>query len=216
MNEARWLGCTDLQAMLTFLRGRASERKLRLFAVACCRRIDRLLTAPEARAALEVAERFADGRAPPRELRAARRAVPRRSPEWFVRAVAERGAGYAAAEVAAAVPQVAAGQGAVAGTPLWTFRRTAEQRALCVLLREVVGNPFRSPRCEPAWLEWNGGCVLGLAQSIYEERAFERVPVLGDALEEAGCGDEAMLAHCRAPGGHVRGCWIVDLLLGKG
>jgi hypothetical protein len=216
MDEARWLGCTDLQALLTFLRGRVSERKLRLFAIACCRRLDRLVISPEARAALEVAERFAEGQASPRDLRLARRAVRRRSYEWFVRAAAEHRASSAAEVVAEAVPLAAAGAVTSHGTPLWSFTRTAEQRALCVLLREVVGNPFTPSRCEPAWLEWNGGCVLGLVQSIYEERAFERLPILADALEDAGCADPSILTHCRAPSGHVRGCWVVDLLLSKG
>ena len=68
---------------------------------------------------------------------------------------------------------------------------------------------------DPAWLAWNDGTVRRLAAAIYEERAFARLPVLGDALEEAGCRDEGVLTHCREPGPHVRGCWLVDLLLGK-
>jgi hypothetical protein len=67
----------------------------------------------------------------------------------------------------------------------------------------------------PAWLTWNGETALRLAESIYEERAFERLPILADALEEAGCTETALLEHCRARGGHIRGCWAVDLLLGK-
>jgi hypothetical protein len=64
-------------------------------------------------------------------------------------------------------------------------------------------------------LTWNDGIVIKLAQAIYEERAFDRLPILADALEEAGCSDTEILAHCRGPGPHVRGCWVVDLLLGK-
>jgi hypothetical protein len=66
------------------------------------------------------------------------------------------------------------------------------------------------------WLSWNNGTVANLAQTIYDERAFIRLPILGDALEEAGCSEAAMLAHCRGPGPHARGCWVVDLLLGRG
>jgi hypothetical protein len=62
---------------------------------------------------------------------------------------------------------------------------------------------------------WNESTVTELAQAIYTDRAFDRLPILADALEEAGCTDAAILEHCRGPGPHVRGCWVVDLLLGK-
>jgi hypothetical protein len=62
---------------------------------------------------------------------------------------------------------------------------------------------------------WNDGAVVKLAESIYTERAFDRLPILADALEDAGCTDAAVLDHCRGPGPHVRGCWVVDLVLGK-
>src|SRR5205085_2535660 len=75
----------------------------------------------------------------------------------------------------------------------------------CALLRELFGNPFRPVAAERAWLAWEGGTVVGLARAIYDERAFERLPILADALEEAGCTDERMLGHCRSGGEHVRG-----------
>jgi hypothetical protein len=68
---------------------------------------------------------------------------------------------------------------------------------------------------DPTWLSWNDGVVVNLAQAVYEERAFDCLPVLADALEEAGCTDADILAHCRSVGPHVRGCWVVDLLLLK-
>src|SRR5262249_32691175 len=83
------------------------------------------------------------------------------------------------------------------------------------LLRDLFGNPFRSIHIAPAWLAWNDGTVRRIAQAIYDERAFDRMPVLADALEDAGCTERAILAHCRQPGEHVRGCWVVDLILGK-
>jgi hypothetical protein len=92
----------------------------------------------------------------------------------------------------------------------------AESAAQAELLRDLFGNPF--PPAEligQAWLAWNSGTVLRLAQAIYDQRAFDRLPVLADALEEAGCTDAAILDHCRGGGPHVRGCWVVDLLLGK-
>jgi hypothetical protein len=66
----------------------------------------------------------------------------------------------------------------------------------------------------PAWLSWNGG-VVGIAQSIYEERAFDRLTLLADALQDAGCNEPSILAHCHEEVEHVRGCWVVDALLRK-
>jgi hypothetical protein len=80
------------------------------------------------------------------------------------------------------------------------------------LLREVFGNPFRPASLDPGWRTPD---VLGVAGGIYQERDFERLAVLGDALEEAGCADSALLDHCRSPAAHVRGCWLLDLCLGK-
>jgi hypothetical protein len=84
-----------------------------------------------------------------------------------------------------------------------------------VLLRCVAGNPFRPVALDSAWLHWDGGTVRKIAQGIYDDRAFDRLPVLADALEETGCADRDLLDHCRSGGEHVRGCWAVDLLLGK-
>jgi hypothetical protein len=93
--------------------------------------------------------------------------------------------------------------------------RAAEYSEMCSVLRCIFGNLFHSNIVDPVLLSWNGGTALHLAQAIYDERAYERLPILADALEEAGCTDAAILDHCRGPGPHVRGCWVVDLLLGK-
>src|SRR6185369_8973858 len=85
----------------------------------------------------------------------------------------------------------------------------------CVMLRCVFGNPFRSAAIDPAWLACNDRTIPKLAQTIYDERAFDSLPILADALEQAGCDNQDILAHCRGPGPHVRGCWVVDLMLGK-
>lgn len=96
---------------------------------------------------------------------------------------------------------------------------SAEQVAI---LRCIFGNPFRRTPIEPTWLTWNGGAILQLAQVILDERRLpegrlevDRLAILADALEEAGCTDAAILTHLRGPGPHVRGCWVLDLLLGK-
>jgi hypothetical protein len=80
------------------------------------------------------------------------------------------------------------------------------------LIRCIFGNPFRAQAIDPHWLTPE---VVGLARAIYEERAFDRMPTLADALEGAGCDQTQVLRHCRAQGEHTRGCWVVDALLGK-
>jgi hypothetical protein len=92
-----------------------------------------------------------------------------------------------------------------------------------LLLRDIFGNPFRpSPTLPPAVLAWNDRTIPRLAEAVYEERKMPegtldpaRLAILADALLDAGCDDEALLAHLRGPGPHVRGCWAVDLILGK-
>jgi len=94
--------------------------------------------------------------------------------------------------------------------------RTAkvERRAQVALIRDLFGNPFRPVAIEPACLEWNEGCLVKMARTIYDERKYQDMTILADALEEAGCGTAELLNHCRQPGEHARGCWALDLLLG--
>ena len=80
------------------------------------------------------------------------------------------------------------------------------------ILRDIFGNPFRPVAFDPAW---RTSTAVGLAEAIYDERAFDRLPILADALQDAGCEDADILGHCRGDGPHVRGCWVVDLVLGK-
>ncbi len=86
------------------------------------------------------------------------------------------------------------------------------QKIFAGLLRDIFGNPFRPVAFDPAWLT---STVSALATGIYTERAFDRLPILADALQDAGCDNEDILSHCRGPGPHVRGCWAVDLLTGR-
>ena len=94
----------------------------------------------------------------------------------------------------------------------WRIRRDEERPYLAEMVRDIFGNPFRPVEFDP---RWRTSDVLGLARAIYDDRAFDRLPILADALMDAGCADEQVLAHCREPGQHVRGCWVVDLVLGK-
>jgi hypothetical protein len=216
MTEAEWLGGTDPGALLQSLRGkRGLTRKRRLFAVGCCRHLGFLLGGEASRHAVEVAERYADGLASDDEREAARRAH-----EQARAHTTEAPAGSAVA------PGVVAAYYTVRETLAHPFgfreeyvwrnaTRGGDPAWVCALVRCVFGNPFRRVRVRPGWLAWDGGVVRKLAEGIYQERAFERLPVLGDALEEAGCTESAILDHCRQPGKHVRGCWVVDALLRK-
>ena len=92
----------------------------------------------------------------------------------------------------------------------------AEKRYQIQLLHDIFGNPFQpTTTINSTWLHWNDGTAVKIAQTIYDERAFDRMPILADALEDAGCNNADILDHCRQPGEHVRGCWIIDALLGK-
>jgi hypothetical protein len=193
MTETEWLACTDPTPMLEFLRGQASDRKLQLFGSACHRRIPAKAAVhwEQLRRGLHI-----------REV-AGRRGVASNERKELVRARLD--AENAVAIVTCRIHRKAERQAVAA----------EEREAQCILLRDIFGNPFRPVTIDPSWLTWNGSTVVKLADAIYEDRAFDRLPVLADALEEAGCSDQAILDHCRGPGPHVRGCWVVDLMLGK-
>lgn len=204
MTQNEWQTASEPQALLAHLQqsGNPSPRKLRLFAVACSRRlwphIDTL-----GRAAVEIAEQFADGMASPEQMRAARLAC--------------QGAGSQAAWYAAASnPAIGARNAArsAQSAAAQTGSETAELLAQAKLLREVFGNPFQPVLYDLFWLREK--LTVELAQSIYDDSAFERMPELADALHTAGCHDSAILNHCRQTEPHVRGCWLLDLVLRKG
>jgi hypothetical protein len=199
--------------MLTWLRGRASNRKLRLYACGCCRRFWGLLRDERSRGAVEVAERYADGLAGYAKLQGAQR---RARAVWQELAGDHWGAAWGTPEMWAmrTAAQAAAAAGREAWRAAWGVA-DEHQGGHPDTLREVFGNPFCPVPLAPAWLAWEGGTVVKLAQSIYDERAFDRLPILTDALEEAGCDNADLLGHLRGPGPHARGCWAVDLLLGK-
>ncbi len=87
-----------------------------------------------------------------------------------------------------------------------------EEVAQTELLRDIFGNPFRPVTFDPAW---RTEAAVGIAQAAYDSRKFGNLPILADALQDAGCDHPDILAHLRGPGPHVRGCWVVDLVLGK-
>jgi hypothetical protein len=224
MTEAEWLACADPKKMLNFLRDKRGDRKFRLFACACCRHIWHLLRDERSRKAVDVAERFAEGTATEEELTQAENGA---NDVWNGLAYAEGDVTAAetdASDAACGAACYARGAIGAAGSAShsaayalsYDGHRPAEQERQCRLLHDIFGNPFRpSPPLSIAVLAWNDGTVSHIAEGIYEERAFDRLPILADALLDAGCDNEELLAHCRSDGPHVRGCWAVDLILGK-
>ena len=224
MTEAEWLACENIQALLADCKG-CSLRKYRLFACGCCRVVWEHL-GQEARAAVEITEQFAEGRASKEEVRlagvAALAETARDLDEWYrpipAAVTARTAAGWHPA-VAVAAPKATASYRFA-----WVAKYAEDlaERAAglgkqvhlqeIALVRCVFGNPLTTPRFE---LGWRTRTVRLLAAGIYADRAFDRMPVLADALEEAGCDHADILAHCRGDGPHVRGCWVVDLVLGE-
>jgi mannitol/fructose-specific phosphotransferase system IIA component (Ntr-type) len=215
MTRREWASCTDPTAMIRLLRDRGllTERKARLFGAACCRRLWDLLPDGGHRA-VEVVERQADGLAGREELDAARGA--------FTAVIG--GASGPASLANAAVSYLLAKPGPdPAGYALdlspWAAQaagsRAEELAAQADTLRCLFGTlPFRTA-VQPAWLAFGDGVVAKLARGIHDERAFDRMPILADALEEAGCIDTDLLGHLRCDGPHARGCHVLDALLGK-
>jgi hypothetical protein len=197
MTEAEWICCQDPQKMLEFLGGHASERKLLLFGVACCWHCadtDEEICLRR----FAAAEAFAEGKLELAELRQ----------HWAI-------------------------QGAKRGQPespqkwAWDWARQGAEAPPALelqaqLLRDIFGNPFRPLNINEYWLGWQEGTIPRLAAAAYENRRFPEgtlngacLAVLADALEEAGCDDRQVLDHLRLRQLHVRGCFVLDLLLGK-
>jgi len=224
MTEGEWLACSDPTAMLRFLRHRGSDRQYRLFAVACAR--DELARAKAGQGCFNFGDELDAGRTeffwdPDRGYEAAVLAAESAAeggpqqhfPSWYV------GHAVEAVNVASA---------ALGHDPDDLITIPAERIAATVrrytnhpagYLRDVFGNPFRPVAGDPAWLT---PTVVSLARAAYDERLLlsgeldrDRLLILADALEEAGCTNPSLLGHLRGSGPHVLGCWAVDLLLGK-
>jgi hypothetical protein len=175
---------------------------------------------------VELLERLADGRAQPRERKAARRAAQAaqlravrgydRHAAGAVYDAAERDfAIWAAAAVCTQACTACAFHAGVLRSDPWLAAQRRENTWQAERLRDVIGNPFRSVVLDPAWLSWREATVGKMAQVVYDERRFADLPILADALEDAGCTNRDILSHCRQPDEHVRACWVIDLLLGQ-
>jgi hypothetical protein len=258
MTEAEWLECDDPTPMIVSIHDRISARKVRLFAVACCQRVidwtkiaDRIhgsmlmadgSSVPfnrgdDYRNAIDTAERFADGEATEAQLNEACDAAGDN-------VLSGGDACDLDPFVSVALPDIAEvmltarriGQTChdlIPWTPDDPRPTPAEVKALqeCAaqvgLVHDIFGNPFR-PAAFSA--EWRTDTAVTLARQMYESRDFGAMPILADALQDAGCDNPDVLDHCRGVAGgdsgepaggspaqttHVRGCWVCDLVLGK-
>jgi hypothetical protein len=215
MTAEEWDARDDFAALRGCLFGARGTRKWYCFGLACMRLIEDHLT-EHTREALQVCERYVERRATNGERARARREVlwggrPRGDAEYaayWATAAPTDITPAASASVPNLVRRVIArARGEEAGK--------SAQREFTRLLREIFPNPFRDVRIEKAWLRWSDGAARRVAETINDEGDFARAPVLADALEEAGCADERILAHLRGPSPHARGCWVIDAVLGK-
>jgi hypothetical protein len=258
VTEAEWLAAIDPRPVLQcqlLPRGRetesllkrlckASDRKLRLFACACCRRLWDRMQLDQSRSMVEATEAYVDGLLSDRQ----REAIFVPAKDAFFAAQGREGgidpafdadnAAFHASFYGRLHPEegweyseegyephpgwertgqytahlVADIASRTAGRRVDAAQITVEKAAQCDLLRDIFGNPFNPVRSDPSWFTIT---AVTLAASIYAQRTFDRLPLLADALEDAGCTDADLLGHLRGPGPHVRGCWAVDLVLGK-
>jgi hypothetical protein len=265
MTGTLWRDSTDLESMLQLIQTRVSERKLRLFAAACCRRLLLGLRVP-IRPEIELIERYAEGLATLEQLRVVEQAGqgkyeggwdtaegvvgyfvgsaleyagatgeevdfdPRRVAEYVAYAFAWRATEHVLSSEVVTVygtdnaweEQVYAGcpqcrleemhtrHDSLAETA-WQQERLVQSR----LLRDIVGDPLQPVEIRADWLTWNDGTVANLARTVAGNASRERMLVLADALEDAGCTSTDILKHCRQPDEHVHGCWVLDALLGR-
>lgn len=211
MTEAEWLACNDPARMIDHLGWRLTERQARHFAVACCRLVWQEFRDERVRRIVEVADRFARGQATRKERLAAEVEA------YHIYADTTPHGAYALSHGVIPTPEpfpdIAAAL-AVSERPglayLFAFeselRLAATRAEQAQILRDVVAWPGRPIIIRSSWLTPS---VRELAQAVEHDDDFGRLPILGDALEEAGCEDRRILQHCRAENRHVPGCWLV-------
>jgi hypothetical protein len=230
MTETEWLTCNDPMPMLACLDGQVSNRKLALFACACCQLFCPQVVRERYLRLLDAAERCAAGLATRQDLDATADSCRDRywRPTW------QLGESSDLANISACRAILAATLAASATDPQRVWTETREARAFavdaarerlgqgmrarewqrqCELLREIFGNPFHFPEVLVNWSLWNERTIPRLVTAIDQNQAFDRLPILADALEDAGCREADILTHCRQGEPHVRGCWVIDLLL---
>lgn len=219
MNNKAWLNETDPDKLLDYLEknGKSDPRKFRLFACARARTAWNVIEDAAIHKAVELAEQFADGHIDRKKLNAAERKADKaklaRLGTKITAGFLANSAGVSTAQLSdyGAATMVASNIQQVAALKS-PKEEEAERIRQCECLRCLFGNPFRPVKLNRHWLS---ATVLDLARTVYDERVFERMPILADALMDAGCDSKEILQHCHGPVPHVRGCWVVDLFLGK-
>jgi hypothetical protein len=227
MDEEEWLRCFDPSAMLRFVQRLGSPRKLRLFACACVREIGPFVRETSCRVLVPLAEDWVDGKVSQEEWDRACGAAAedaritlgttsglyrQADTGWKIRCAARavEALCFPHASLAAHYAHRAALDHWPFQDPVWDEE---VRRAHLRILRDLFGVPHRPPApLDSAWLKWKQGTIRAMADLIYEQRSFEDLPILADALEEAGCTNPVLLGHGRQPGEHTRGCWLVDLM----
>jgi hypothetical protein len=235
MSEAQWLTDNRLGRMLEFLEGKINPRRLRLIACAYCLRVRELFPNQYSAHALEICTQYADGEVDETTLNGARELASLPSERHWLEnlllisepAVKPWSRPVRQAILSACDPFLTVrtvleiAEAITVGIKTYPYRADSwigwgkEPKAQADLLRCVIRNPFGTVGADEAWCLWKNHTTSRLAEAIYADRAFDHLPILADALEEAGCTDAEILKHCRGPGPHVRGCWVVDLVLGK-
>ncbi len=200
MTEAEWMACAEPRLLLDYHRMKKAPRRLRLLAAACVRLTVTADAPALASQVIDVVERHADGLALRAEFLAARKAV--------------RNAIKDGTEAPSVLALRNLTNDEMEGMTVTISNLSARIGSSgCGLIRCVFGNPFRPVAFSPSW---RTDTAVALAQQMYESREFGTMPILADALQDAGCDSEDILTHCRdANQPHVRGCWVVDLVLGK-
>jgi hypothetical protein len=229
--KSRWQGWIQAK------RFRVSERRWRLIELATCELVAEQADIPGLEPLLHLARRHAEGHLPPAELRMARSEVSTWIDElgsgmFELSLSGEEQAYRVAAAMGRLLARVSSDDPVLSAQAECTQERADQLRArlrlenlgtilnpddrdLASVIRDILGNPFRPERIDPTWLVANDGAACRLAQDIVANCSNSELPILADALEDAGCASDAILSHCRTPQRHVRGCWVVDLLLGR-
>ena len=233
--------------MLGYLKSDSlDKRKMRLFTIACCRNIWHLIKDKRSREAVEVADRFIEGKATSQEVEDALEGAIDATFDAINVTGSERqenmvSSWYSTRAAECPLERLNPDYSSIYSKPAYELQsvimntmtavsplgsslneinnkaRVSEAMFQADCLRDIFGNPFaiEQPVIDPTWLTANGGAVPRLAETIYNERSFKDMVVLWDALEEAGCTNEEIRKHCQGDGQHVRGCWVIDLILGR-
>ncbi|QEL13870.1 hypothetical protein [Limnoglobus roseus] len=225
MTKEEWLVTSDVATMLQSLDPHKYDRKLRLFACACCYRIWKFLDSDVSRELLDVSERFADGKVAYEYLEktVVRLNTSEGEHHRAIQAVRTGAAAFQAsykssaysiqlcAKYAADAVGLAADIGLNQQFKRWSAQHTEEQCQRSILT-DIIPFPEYNVDLDSSWFS---STAVAIAQGIYDDKSFDRLPILADALQDAGCEDENILNHLRSDGSHVRGCWALDLVLGK-